>query len=184
MTRFDPLQHLPEAPAVIPAQLASERRSMHEVRDGVGRFERNAALKLDMAGLGPIWHGFVDRIAKTPGERSELHAQLNHVLRAASAQNKQAKARAKSPRPFQLDSTLDVFGAPPPGSSHPSGHATIAFAAAGFLGRVAPERRAELLSAAANVARSRVVLGVHYPGDVAVGARYGLALGEQRFHGA
>ena len=62
------------------------------------------------------------------------------------------------------------------GKSLPSGHATVAFAyatAAVLLTRVA----APLIVVAFFVGLARVVLGVHYPSDVAAGAVVGILVG-------
>jgi hypothetical protein len=179
MGRFDPLTYRPTVPNVLPFQRPDERSAMHEVRAHVDTLQRNAALRLDHAGLGPLWHDYVDQLTASPQERERLHAELTRFLHHAGARAEKNKKPFNEPRPFQVDRTLDVFGPPPTGTSYPSGHATIAYAAAGFLAHFAPERRDELLSAAANVARSRVVLGAHYPGDVAVGARNGLAFADE-----
>jgi undecaprenyl-diphosphatase len=76
------------------------------------------------------------------------------------------------------------LGVPPerwvrmPGStSFPSGHSASAAAFAVAVGDVIPELRLPLRAAAAVVAFSRVYTGVHYPGDVIVGATTGALLG-------
>jgi len=65
-----------------------------------------------------------------------------------------------------------------PGStSHPSGHAASAFAFSTAVGRAAPHLDVPLRAMAAAVAYSRVHNGVHYPGDVIVGALVGSSVG-------
>jgi undecaprenyl-diphosphatase len=66
-----------------------------------------------------------------------------------------------------------------PGStSFPSGHAASAFAFAAAVGRDQPWLGLALRFLAAAVAYSRVHAGVHYPGDVIVGALIGEGTGE------
>jgi undecaprenyl-diphosphatase len=65
----------------------------------------------------------------------------------------------------------------PGGGSFPSGHAAGSFAFAAFVAVRAPRWAAPAFVWAALVAWSRVVLGVHYPGDVLAGALLGSAVG-------
>lgn len=70
-----------------------------------------------------------------------------------------------------------VFGAPHD-PSFPSGHAAGAFAVAAFVAfesRAHPMAKVALFVIAAGIALSRVVLGVHFPSDVAAGAALGVA---------
>lgn len=65
-----------------------------------------------------------------------------------------------------------------PGStSFPSGHSASAAAFAVAVGDVVPLLRLPLRATAATVAFSRVYTGVHYPGDVLVGAATGALVG-------
>jgi len=66
--------------------------------------------------------------------------------------------------------TRDVF-------SFPSGHSTTAFAVAVSLGSFFPETLPVLLVLAANVAISRVIIGMHFLTDVLVGSGLGAAIG-------
>jgi len=65
--------------------------------------------------------------------------------------------------------------------SFPSGHSTTAFAVALSLGSFYPEARPLLLVLAANVAVSRVIVGMHFLSDVLVGSGMGAVLGYVAF---
>jgi len=65
----------------------------------------------------------------------------------------------------------------PSSTSFPSGHSGSAAAFAVSVGDVVPGLRLPLRAAAAFVIFSRVYTGVHYPGDVIVGAAVGAVLG-------
>lgn len=65
--------------------------------------------------------------------------------------------------------------------SFPSGHSTTAFAVALSLGCFYPEARPLLLLLAANVAISRVIVGMHFLSDILVGSGMGALLGYAAF---
>jgi undecaprenyl-diphosphatase len=66
----------------------------------------------------------------------------------------------------------------PRSPSFPSGHAASAFALASAVGGSMPVVAAPIRSLAAVVGYSRVHTGVHYPGDVIIGALIGSTIGE------
>lgn len=70
----------------------------------------------------------------------------------------------------------------PSSTSFPSGHSAAAFAFATGVGHVLPPAAVPLRGLAALVAYSRVHTGVHYPGDVVVGALMGTALAQITTH--
>ena len=79
------------------------------------------------------------------------------------------------PRPFVDHHRIHLFLAHAPDPGFPSDHATAAFAiACVLLLRLGPRALPVLLAAAA-LAVSRVLVGVHYPGDVLAGALLGTA---------
>jgi undecaprenyl-diphosphatase len=82
-------------------------------------------------------------------------------------------------RPYLAVEGVRALGLPPPHDpSCPSGHAAgSACFAAFFADRRRPLRTALLAMGAALVALSRVVLGVHFPLDVAAGALVGSTVG-------
>jgi membrane-associated phospholipid phosphatase len=65
----------------------------------------------------------------------------------------------------------------PSSTSFPSGHSASAAAFAVAVGDLVPSLRLPLRAAAAVVVFSRVYTGVHYPGDVGVGALVGATVG-------
>jgi undecaprenyl-diphosphatase len=66
----------------------------------------------------------------------------------------------------------------PRSASFPSGHAASAFAFASAVGGSLPVAAVPLRSLATVVGYSRVHTGVHYPGDVVIGALIGTTIGE------
>jgi membrane-associated phospholipid phosphatase len=105
------------------------------------------------------------------GRRAALEGVVAIGVTSASI-NLVAKSFATRPRPDRADpprfATRDVQM--PTSSSFPSGHAASAFAFAYVVGRHVPILAIPVRLVAGAVAYSRVHLGVHYPGDVAVGA--------------
>jgi membrane-associated phospholipid phosphatase len=70
----------------------------------------------------------------------------------------------------------------PASTSFPSGHSAAAFAFATGVGHVLPPAAIPLRALAALVAYSRVHTGVHYPGDVIIGALMGTVLAQVTTH--
>lgn len=84
------------------------------------------------------------------------------------------KRRIGRPRPFVACQDIQACVRALDQFSFPSGHALHAFAYAMLLSYHYPVIAAAVWSFAALVAASRVVLGLHYPSDVAAGAAVGL----------
>lgn len=105
------------------------------------------------------------------GRRAALEGVIAVGVTSASI-NLVAKSVATRPRPERADpATFEARHiAMPASSSFPSGHAASAFAFAFAIGRNVPLLAVPIRLLAGCVAYSRVHLGVHYPGDVAVGA--------------
>ena len=70
----------------------------------------------------------------------------------------------------------------PSSTAFPSGHSAAAFAFATGVGQVLPAAGVPLRALASLVAYSRVHTGVHYPGDVVVGALIGGAVAQGCTH--
>jgi undecaprenyl-diphosphatase len=81
-------------------------------------------------------------------------------------------------RPFITHATIDLKGAPLDRYSFPSGHTLHAVSFAWQVTAHFPELGWVLVPFASLVAASRVVLGLHYPTDVLVGAVLGALLAQ------
>lgn len=81
-------------------------------------------------------------------------------------------------RPFITHSSIALAGAPLDRYSFPSGHTLHAVSFAWQASAHFPELSWVLVPLAALIAGSRVVLGLHYPTDVLVGAVIGASLAE------
>lgn len=80
-------------------------------------------------------------------------------------------------RPFIRHEGISVAGVPLDRYSFPSGHTLHAVSFTWVAASAFPELAWVLVPLAALIAMSRVVLGLHYPTDVAAGAALGVLLG-------
>jgi undecaprenyl-diphosphatase len=87
------------------------------------------------------------------------------------------KNRAVRERPYITHSAIECASAPLDRYSFPSGHTLHAVCFTLLLTTYLPEWTAPLVALATLIALSRVILGLHYPTDVAAGAVLGGALG-------
>lgn len=95
-----------------------------------------------------------------------------------SAAAKRGKAYFERTRPWAADPTLKGcdHGDDTAKSSYPSGHATMAYATAGVLARLDPERARAIMARAADYSEARLVCGAHYRRDIEAGQALGTAL--------
>ncbi len=89
---------------------------------------------------------------------------LSDVYRDATYYFFKQKLSIKRPRPYMLESKLN-FLEKPPHPSYPSGHSAASYINAYIMMEIVPELADEFLKMAAEMAYSREVIGVHYPGD-------------------
>jgi decaprenylphosphoryl-5-phosphoribose phosphatase len=159
---------------VEPAAASAEVRVLEAVQRGIGRppvvaAARGMSLFGEHAG-GWLALGLVGALADRPRRRDWLTAAAGvAVAHGASIGVKRVVRRRRPDHP-----SVQVLVGTPSKLSFPSAHATSTTAAAVLYGRLLGTP----LTAAVvpPMALSRLVLGVHYPSDVAVGSALGAAV--------
>ena len=86
------------------------------------------------------------------------------------------KTKTVRPRPYQVHQVIRLGERPLDHFSFPSGHTLHAVMATTILGYVQPVLLVLMLPFTLLVALSRMILGLHYPTDVAVGALIGASV--------
>jgi|WetSurMetagenome_2_1015567.scaffolds.fasta_scaffold109886_1 acid phosphatase (class A) len=130
----------------------------------------NETAALFAPALGP---GF--DLSKLPAASRMLEEVHHEEKLAASA----GKAFWRRPRPVAVDPTLDSCSkSEKPGTSYPSGHATLAWSMATVLAAAWPAKAPAIMARAQDYAESRVICGVHFRSDIEAGQRLGEEVGK------
>jgi undecaprenyl-diphosphatase len=129
-------------------------------------------------GDGWIWYALIIALPVADGTAGwQAASQMVATGIVGVIVYKLIKQRAFRERPYITHSAIDCGSVPLDRYSFPSGHTLHAVSFTLTLSSWFPEWGAALASFALLVALSRVVLGLHYPTDVAAGAVLGGALG-------
>jgi undecaprenyl-diphosphatase len=136
----------------------------------------------EIADHSKLWLGTAAVLATVGGRTGRRVAATGVAAIAVNSLivNVPLKVAARRQRPDREGARVPVARhvAMPVSPSFPSGHAASGFAFAAAVGGTLPVAAAPLRLAASAVAYSRVHTGVHYPGDVVVGALIGATVGE------
>ena len=134
-------------------------------------------------GDGPGWAAVgVGLVAAGPHGRAAAAAGTGAAF-LASVVFMALKRRFRRRRPCDVASHPLFAVRPPDAFSFPSGHTMNAFAIGTVLALSFPPLAPALAFLAASVGLSRVVLGLHYPSDVGVGAMLGTLIGAGAYAG-
>jgi len=136
----------------------------------------------ELADHSKLWLGTAAVLATVGGRTGRRVAAAGVAAIAVNSLivNLPLKVAARRQRPDREGAQVPIARhvAMPVSPSFPSGHAASGFAFAAAVGGTLPVAAAPLRLAASAVAYSRVHTGVHYPGDVVVGALIGATVGE------
>lgn len=129
-------------------------------------------------GDGWLWYAILLALPLAYGSDG-LQASVHTAATAALGLvlYKLIKHRAVRERPYIKHSAIECASAPLDRYSFPSGHTLHAVCFTLLLTSYYPEWTTALASLALLIALSRVILGLHYPTDVAAGALLGGSLG-------
>ena len=157
-------------PTMILSQLGSRDRMLFlrwSLNDASYRWRRiwtllthaGGATATILAAVAPFFIG---------GEIAKVGAQALFTLAASHIVVQLVKRTVGRPRPSRATESV-AHVVEPDRFSFPSGHAAAAMSVAFVYAMAFPSLAVPLVMVAAVVGASRVVLGVHYPGDVLVG---------------
>ncbi len=126
------------------------------------------------AGDGACWFALAAAIVVLRGvDGLPLVATLSATAVLATLASRAIKGWINRPRPFRVDPTITAGCAPLDAWSFPSGHTLHAVAFQCVLIADAPRLALLLAPWTIAIGLSRVVLGLHFPSDVAAGAALG-----------
>ena len=157
----------------------SELATLHGLQDHRTPEGDAWAQHMASAGATKVWSQELALFKQTHSLAEAITGQLrlSAAMAGAAAFSQVDKLRYRRDRPFQTDPTLVPVVAKPHDKSYPSGHATVAYAAATVLASLIPAKAQDYYDLARQVALSRVYGGVHFPSDVIAGANLGVAVG-------
>lgn len=130
-------------------------------------------------GMDALWDKYMQEYSRSVGAKQATAGAklLNDTMALVTSVTQAAKGNEARPRPYTTDPTLKpTVDKPGNNPSYPSGHTSLAFAAATVLSRLLPHRASELMEMARQAAFARMYAGVHYASDIAAGAYLGATL--------
>ncbi len=116
-----------------------------------------------------FWAGKSPFPEPLPAEVKNFFERLASDLGKA---DRNMKERYRRPRPFMAYPEARPCIKKPGSFSYPSGHALYSRLFASVLADIVPDRASEFFAKADEIARDRVIGGVHYPADITAGKAF------------
>lgn len=143
------------------------RASRQRATRGLFRF-------MSRIGDGMLWYALMIALPVLYGARAwPVVGKMVLAGALGLALYKWLKRKTLRPRPYQVHPVIEAAAAPLDHFSFPSGHTLHAVSMALIVGCHFTELAPAVAAAAALIAASRPILGLHYPSDVAAGAAIG-----------
>lgn len=129
-----------------------------------------AAARADRKTEVTRFYGALGLDAQHPPELPRVEKLAQRVEDDVRIYVRAAKDRFRRLRPYAIEPRLEpCIGDVKGDRSYPSGHAAFAWAMAGVLSDLVPEKREALAERADEFSRQRMMCGVHFPSDLAAG---------------
>lgn len=103
-------------------------------------------------------------------------ALLDRVGKTSHDITRTAKKHWNTKRPYMLDKRIKTLINAHDNPAYPSGHTSGSYVWAHVLGMLLPEHRAAFIARAEEIAQHRVLVGMHYPHDLAGGKQLALLI--------
>lgn len=141
------------------------------------RLIRDCFRLVSRLGDGVFWYGLMFAILVFQGgDGMQPVLHMAAVGLCGTLLYKWLKAKTLRPRPYQVRQEINMAALPLDKFSFPSGHTLHAVLFSVIALNYYPQLSVILLPFTLMIALSRVVLGLHYPSDVAAGALIGAAV--------
>ncbi|MBL8876195.1 MAG: phosphatase PAP2 family protein [Phycisphaerae bacterium] len=112
----------------------------------------------------------------TAADKPRTTAFIKQIERDSSTFTSAAKKIWNRPRPFDQSPDIKILIEKPTSGSYPSGHTTRAAIWSETLALLAPDKADAIRARARLIGLDRIILGVHFPSDVAAGNALGKAI--------
>jgi acid phosphatase (class A) len=99
----------------------------------------------------------------------DLYRLIDRVSITCKQSNDHFKYHWNATRPYLIDKRVNMLITPSPGPGYPSGHVTTATTITQVLGMLFPEKKQDLAKLAKRIASRRILVGMHFPHDIAAG---------------
>ena len=119
--------------------------------------------------LTDVVHPFTDNLKLSEASVAALRDFWDQLVPDITRVHMHFKAKFNRARPRQYAKKVAPSIDPPGHPAYPSGHSTDSHTLALLLAEIWPEKKAQLLSIAFQIAMNREIAGVHYRSDTAAG---------------